>query len=491
MVHYWLEQQEELILSNTILTYLSGVSSNIQTQFSNTAKNNTANTFSTGQQTITNDLRLDGNLLVGTAGGTSISNTILTYLSGASSNIQTQIDGTAKLASANTLSGTNTITGNLIANTQTITPTELGYLSGVTSSIQNQINSISTSNFVSLTLDQTIGGLKTFSSLLTAAAGLVAYSLTSASNLALTTANGFITYINTGKTSGDVRINTGSPNSNTFVDNGYFLIGSPSTGTNFYISQPNSTQAGIYSGSLNNYTATDYCEGMFLLNNGYGAEIQGGRIGTTTDVCNLGFHNNGTTLNFLSAQNTTGSAQNNPVSITGQVNISGSLSLNGNYGILSYNPIGTIIHNCSASIGLPLLLCNGQTISRTTYASLFAVIGTTYGSGDGSTTFQIPNYSGAFLRGMGSQTPASITYASDVNPAQYQADQMRSHTHNGQSGSYLNTSSTASTVNGIAPVCTKKSSSSSFGSTGGVNSGGNGAETRPFNFGIYMYIRAI
>jgi hypothetical protein len=35
-------------------------------------KTNTANTFGTGQQTITNDLRLDGNLLVGTAGGTSI-----------------------------------------------------------------------------------------------------------------------------------------------------------------------------------------------------------------------------------------------------------------------------------------------------------------------------------------------------------------------------------------------------------------------------------
>lgn len=40
------------------------------------------------------------------------------------------------------------------------------------------------------------------------------------------------------------------------------------------------------------------------------------------------------------------------------------------------------------------LLCQGQAISRTTYATLFAVIGTTYGVGDGSTTFNVPNYKG-------------------------------------------------------------------------------------------------
>lgn len=37
------------------------------------------------------------------------------------------------------------------------------------------------------------------------------------------------------------------------------------------------------------------------------------------------------------------------------------------------------------------LLCNGGTISRTLYADLFAVIGTTYGAGDGNTTFKLPN----------------------------------------------------------------------------------------------------
>ena len=45
------------------------------------------------------------------------------------------------------------------------------------------------------------------------------------------------------------------------------------------------------------------------------------------------------------------------------------------------------------------LPCNGQNVSRTTYANLFSVIGTTYGSGDGSTTFTLPNLHHRFLEG--------------------------------------------------------------------------------------------
>lgn len=45
------------------------------------------------------------------------------------------------------------------------------------------------------------------------------------------------------------------------------------------------------------------------------------------------------------------------------------------------------------------LPCNGQKVSRTTYANLFAVIGTKYGAGDGSTTFTLPNLHHRFLEG--------------------------------------------------------------------------------------------
>lgn len=54
-------------------------------------------------------------------------------------------------------------------------------------------------------------------------------------------------------------------------------------------------------------------------------------------------------------------------------------------------PIGGIIAFGGTTPPAGYLLCNGAAISRTTYAALFSVIGTTYGAGDGSTTFNIPN----------------------------------------------------------------------------------------------------
>jgi microcystin-dependent protein len=48
------------------------------------------------------------------------------------------------------------------------------------------------------------------------------------------------------------------------------------------------------------------------------------------------------------------------------------------------------------------LLCQGQAVSRTTYANLFDVLGTSHGQGDGSTTFNLPDYRGRFLRGRAS-----------------------------------------------------------------------------------------
>ncbi len=48
------------------------------------------------------------------------------------------------------------------------------------------------------------------------------------------------------------------------------------------------------------------------------------------------------------------------------------------------------------------LECDGSAISRTTYATLFGIIGTAYGAGNGSTTFNLPNYKDYFLRGFDS-----------------------------------------------------------------------------------------
>ena len=62
-------------------------------------------------------------------------------------------------------------------------------------------------------------------------------------------------------------------------------------------------------------------------------------------------------------------------------------------------PIGSYIQFAGSQAPAGFLVCNGGAISRTTYSALFAVIGTTYGSGDGSTTFNLPNLTDRFLQG--------------------------------------------------------------------------------------------
>lgn len=59
------------------------------------------------------------------------------------------------------------------------------------------------------------------------------------------------------------------------------------------------------------------------------------------------------------------------------------------------------------------LLCNGQAVSRTTYAALFAAIGTTYGEGNGSTTFNLPDCRNEFFRGWDGNTGVVGTKFSD------------------------------------------------------------------------------
>lgn len=69
--------------------------------------------------------------------------------------------------------------------------------------------------------------------------------------------------------------------------------------------------------------------------------------------------------------------------------------------ILTALPIGVVLPFAANTAPTGFLLCNGAKVSRTTYADLFAVIGTTYGTGDGSTTFALPNLIDKFIQGSG------------------------------------------------------------------------------------------
>ena len=79
----------------------------------------------------------------------------------------------------------------------------------------------------------------------------------------------------------------------------------------------------------------------------------------------------------------------------------GDMTFNGNKVLTSADllPIGSYIQFAGSQAPAGFLVCNGGAISRTTYSALFAVIGTTYGSGDGSTTFNLPDLTDRFLQG--------------------------------------------------------------------------------------------
>lgn len=73
-------------------------------------------------------------------------------------------------------------------------------------------------------------------------------------------------------------------------------------------------------------------------------------------------------------------------------------------------PIGTVTPFAGSTAPTGYLLTDGALVSRTTYADLFAVISTTYGVGDGSTTFALPNTSGLFIQSVGTQTVSSKSF---------------------------------------------------------------------------------
>lgn len=80
-------------------------------------------------------------------------------------------------------------------------------------------------------------------------------------------------------------------------------------------------------------------------------------------------------------------------------------------------PVGSVLDFCGTTAPDGWVLAYGQAVSRTTYAALFAVLGTLYGAGDGSTTFNLPDCRGRALIGqdnMGGAAAGRVTSASGI-----------------------------------------------------------------------------
>lgn len=99
-------------------------------------------------------------------------------------------------------------------------------------------------------------------------------------------------------------------------------------------------------------------------------------------------------------------------------------------------PAGVILPYSSSSAPSGYLVCNGSAISRTTYAVLFTVVGTTYGSGDGSTTYNIPDLRGKVPTGLaGSGTFGSLNASGGSETHTLTTGEMPSHAHSGTTDS--------------------------------------------------------
>ena len=117
---------------------------------------------------------------------------------------------------------------------------------------------------------------------------------------------------------------------------------------------------------------------------------------------------------------------------------SGSFLQTNGSGVLSFStvqgvPSGSVFCIAVATVPSNYLECNGASVSRTTYAALFAVIGTAYGSTSGS-TFNVPDLRGEFVRGWdhGKGSDSGRSIASD------QTDQMEQHNHSVTASSSVN-----------------------------------------------------
>lgn len=92
----------------------------------------------------------------------------------------------------------------------------------------------------------------------------------------------------------------------------------------------------------------------------------------------------------------------------------------------SYTPSGCVMAFAGTSAPTGWLECNGAAVSRTTYLALFSAIATTYGIGNGSSTFNLPDMRGEFLRGWDHGRGVDSGRASGSS----QADELKSHKHN-------------------------------------------------------------
>jgi microcystin-dependent protein len=166
-----------------------------------------------------------------------------------------------------------------------------------------------------------------------------------------------------------------------------------------------------------------------------------------------------------------------------------TITLNGTTGIEtpsinSGNIVGQVCFFAMTTAPTGFLACDGSAVSRTTYANLFAAIGTLYGAGDGSTTFNLPDLRGEFIRGW--DNGRGVDSGRSFGTAQ--ADELKSHAHAppaGLSAPWLSNSFSGDGAIDSSNITGPLERNPVSGNT--QNTGG--AETRPRNVALLACIK--
>lgn len=166
-------------------------------------------------------------------------------------------------------------------------------------------------------------------------------------------------------------------------------------------------------------------------------------------------------------------------------------------------PVGAYLLHAGSTAPTNFLACDGSAVSRATYSALFAVIGTTYGAGDGSTTFNLPTANdGRFFRATGGTAAAQGTL---------QTEMIGPHTHTASTGSAgAHTHTVTMTANGRYGANASGSNEEDFGSGDSIKGSGSrnmavttngdhahtvtvdendGTENRPRNMSVLVCIK--
>lgn len=148
----------------------------------------------------------------------------------------------------------------------------------------------------------------------------------------------------------------------------------------------------------------------------------------------------------------------------------------------------------SSSAPTGYVFCNGAAISRTLYATLFALIGTTFGSGDGSTTFNVPNFNDRMPIGAGSLYANAATGGSKdavvVTHTHSITDPGHTHTAAKWSGSAGGPAGTAVGWNGFVNTNTSETTGLQTTGISAVSTGESGTNKNlPPYLGIYFIIK--